>query len=1347
MNLYRLSLISIVACILGLLVLLAVSVRSAQQMEEKQAEIADLLALDERIDMFSSTSDSLLVSGADRNLWQVYRAEARNLREALDRMGRSHPDALKAAHRVRVMVTAVESALDQAELANEATGEAIEPLNVPARSRIIMQQVANQGIALDTALDDALGERQRAIASEARWIGAALAGSTLLFGALCVVAFGLIHRRMALPARTLVSTLERIRDGDTEARAVVGGNDELSQLAQTLNLLLDERQAVESQLRERQKRIESALDQLETTRDHLLRAQAVGRIGSWDVDLAQDRLEWSDQVFEIFGIAPEEFGHTEEAFFALVHPEDRERLLLERAAWLERGGDLDWEHRIVRPNGEVRWVHERARVINGPDGRPSHTTGTVHDITDRRRQETRLRELQELIEGGEDLCGIVDDSYRYLWVNQAYLERYQLSRDKLEGQPMHDLLGADYFEHELKSRIDRCLAGKPQRFETERDYPDLGTRRLLVRYYPIDVPGVARRRVGAVITDVTSIRKTEAEVASQARLLDIAGRAARFGGWSVDLRENICTWSKVTAEIHAMPHGYSPSVDEGISFYAPEWRDRISELFSACAEHGRPYDEELQIIDGKGHRRWVRAVGEPVYDETGTIVKVHGAFQDITDSKRLSLERQQLSERLATMLESITDAFIAFDERWRTIYVNPEAERIFGRPANALLGTTLEDQVPQLVGSAIETAMKQAMETRHASTTEQFFEPLNAWFDVRAYPWTDGIAVVFRDVTESHQLISKLKQQDAELRRSRDELGEALDMRQLLINSLPAQIAMLDPEGNVVDINDRWREFGRLGDNPDPSFGVGTNYIALCEAATDECAFDAMRVAQGLRGVLSGKVDRFELEYPCHAPDRPQWFRVVFNRLASGDGESTGAVAMHVDITERKLAELELERIALEDPLTGALTRLGFDRTLQAHLDARGWESNGVVLTLDIAGLRDINEAHGYDIGDRLLAALTERLREIVGADGLVGRIAGDEFAAYLVPEPQQAVGGMLELVTRDLKRPFKLGADTIEIDIQGGCAGLGERRRPVEELVREAELALFESLSDESSQATWVVYAPEFGDRAHRRIQLTKELRHALEAEQFELHFQPKVDLNDGRLIAAEALLRWNHPERGLQPPGSFIPVAEQSQLIGPIGHWALRAACRHLRDWKAQGLDLVRVSVNVSLVQFLVGDFPAEVRRALRDFDVAPGSLSLEITESVFERHSEKLLAAMRELREAGVRLSLDDFGTGYSSLRYLQQYPFDEVKIDRAFTAGVLTDRFSRDIVRSVMNIAEAMDAETVAEGIESPAVADALLKMGCRIGQGFYYSMPLEAEDFRWLLGTRDRLPLSQGPRED
>jgi len=1339
-NLYRLSLISIAACIAGLVVLLAVTVHSARRMEARQTEIAELLALGERIDAFSAASDSLLLLGADSTLWQRYLDEAQRLRHALDRLGEAHPDARKAAHRMELMRGLIGATMSDS-VAEPGAAPLLEPLDLPMRARIIMQQVANQGIALDTALDDAVGERRRAIAREARWIGATLAGSALLFGALCVVAFGLIHRRMALPARSLVSTLERIRAGATRARAAVTGNDELSRLAETLNTLLDEREAADARLRERQELLETALSELESTRDRLLRAQSVGRIGSWEVDLADQRLHWSDQVYEIFGIAPEDFGGTEEAFFALVHPDDREALLRKRGEWLERGGDLDIEHRIVRPDGDVRWVRERARVIAGPDSTPTNTTGTVQDITEQREQQTRIRELHELIEGSEDLCGIVDDAYRYRWVNQAYLDRYRLSRGEIEGRLMEAVLGEAYFRDVIKPRVDRCLAGEPQRFETERTFPEGGTRRLLARYYPVDVPGQPRRCAGAVITDVTSIRRAEAEVAHQARLLELAGRAARFGGWSVDLREGTCTWSDVTAEIHAMPHGYSPPVEEGIGFYAPEYRDRIRALFTACAERGQAYDEELQIIDADGRRRWVRTVGEPVRDGHGSIVRVQGAFQDITESRHLQLDRERLASRLAAMLESITDGFVAFDEDWRYVYVNGEGARMLGRSEEELLGASLWSEFPALVGTAIDNTLRRAMEARESASAEEYFEPLDTWFDMRAYPWQEGIAVFFRDVTENHRMVDKLRQQEADLRRSRDELDAALATRLALINSLPAHIALLDSQADIIDVNQQWRHFGAENESSDPSYGVGRNYLAICEAATGDCGDEAGEVAAGLREVLSGKRKVFALEYPCHSPEDQRWFRVMFNRLDADPAMPGGAVAMHVDITERKLAERQLEKLAYEDPVTGLLSRGGFARRLRARLDQFGWPPDNVVAMVDVVNQRDINDAHGYSTGDRLLTELGRRIREQCSEDGLAARAGGDEFVVVVSPDPGQTAEQVMGQLRRTISRPYALDGAEIEITVWMGFTQFGSRPRDPEDLIREAELALFENRKQASSRQPWLGFTPALDTQSRQRIRLTGELRHALEADQFELHFQPKVDLADGRLISAEALLRWQHPERGLQPPGLFIPIAEQSQLIGPIGDWTLRDACRQLNQWHAAGLEGVHVSINVSLVQFTLGNFPSNVRAALDDFGVPPSALTLEITETVFERQSDELLADIRALHELGVRLSLDDFGTGYSSLVYLQRYPFDEIKIDRAFVSRLLVEDYSRNIVRSVIDVAEALDAEVVAEGIESREVAVALREMGVRIGQGFYYSMPLEAEDFRWLLEKRSNLPLN------
>ncbi|MBS3805507.1 MAG: EAL domain-containing protein [Oleiphilaceae bacterium] len=458
-----------------------------------------------------------------------------------------------------------------------------------------------------------------------------------------------------------------------------------------------------------------------------------------------------------------------------------------------------------------------------------------------------------------------------------------------------------------------------------------------------------------------------------------------------------------------------------------------------------------------------------------------------------------------------------------------------------------------------------------------------------------------------------------------------------------------------------------------------------------------------------------------------------------GEGHDLRVIAAVNDITELKDARKAVERAAYEDRLTGLLSREGFNRRLQQWIDQECRQVRGVVLTVDIVSLRDVNDAYGYDSGDQLLAKFGRRLEEQTGEHGLAGRISGNKFSLFLLPDPAEALTARLDQLRDSLLIPFELNGVAIEMPFKLGYTCLTGDQRPAEGLLREAEMALSQHRKEPS--VPWVAYSNHLQEGARQRIELTRELRLALKEDQFELHFQPKVDLATGTLVACEALLRWNHPERGLISPGVFIPIAEQSQLIGPIGDWVVCRACQHLRDWRNAGLEPVRVAVNVSVIQFEMGDFASRVRTVLEQSGVAPEELALEVTESVFEQESEMLLNQMYALRDMGVWLSLDDFGTGYSSLLYLQRYPFNEIKIDQGFVFHLLDDSFSRNIVETVMKLAKVLDAEIIAEGIESAEVGDALLAMGCRFGQGFFYSMPLEAEDFRWLLEQRSKLPLN------
>lgn len=570
-------------------------------------------------------------------------------------------------------------------------------------------------------------------------------------------------------------------------------------------------------------------------------------------------------------------------------------------------------------------------------------------------------------------------------------------------------------------------------------------------------------------------------------------------------------------------------------------------------------------------------------------------------------------------------------------------------------------------------------------------------------------------------------------------LAPASAIRTALLNAMPAHIAVLDVDGTVLDVNDRWRHFGLSNGYRQHDLGVGRNYIEICRRAAAEAVEDAERIVEGLQSVLAGTQDAFVLEYPCHAPNEQRWFRLVVEQLLLDPDRPgpQGAVVMHVDITDRVLAERQLSRIAYHDPVTDTMNRRGFIQAFEEWVLREGWPSDGFIVMLDIEGLRKVNDAHGFACGDRLLARIGRRLHERMGGSGIVGRTGGDEFVVFFPPQPGRTGEDQRLLLGTAFEGPFELGAVRVDAVARFGYTRLGAQKRDAESLLHEAELALFEK---GTPGGVWGEYTDALDFEARRRLRLSGELRRALDDRQFELHYQPKVDLQSGRMVAGEALMRWNHPERGLQSPGVFIPIAEQSQLIVPLGNWALREACRHLRDCRNDGLTGFAVSVNVSMVQLRSDAFFRRVRDALNDYGIPPEALTLEITESVFENESDRLRQRLQDLHDLGIRLSLDDFGTGYSSLLYLQRYPFDEIKVDRGFVMGILHDSYSRRIVQTVIGIADALGADVVAEGVETRAVADALQELGVRVVQGFYYSVPLAIEDFRWLLSSDRTLPV-------
>ena len=431
---------------------------------------------------------------------------------------------------------------------------------------------------------------------------------------------------------------------------------------------------------------------------------------------------------------------------------------------------------------------------------------------------------------------------------------------------------------------------------------------------------------------------------------------------------------------------------------------------------------------------------------------------------------------------------------------------------------------------------------------------------------------------------------------------------------------------------------------------------------------------------------------------------------------------------DRKRTEVQLAHLALHDHLTGLPNRSVFDDRLEHALQRRRDGQGGVaVLFVDLDGFKRLNDSFGHGAGDDVLREAAVRIRAAVRPHDTVARLGGDEFTVLC--EGVHGDGGALtigERIAEELARPLVIDGHEILLRASIGVV-LAEREHvTAEELRQQSDDAMYRAKARGGGCPQ--LYTPgRPRERAGHEIQVESALRRAI-PDELVAHFQPVVELDGGRLVGVEALVRWQHPSRGLVPPGEFIPVAEQSGLIVALGDWMLGESCRQAVGW-----DDLRVSVNVSGRQVAEGSLVASVARALEESGLPPERLQLELTETVLMDDIDGHVALMREVKELGVSLALDDFGKGYSSLSYLHRFPLDRIKIDRAFVGGLPESRASLAIVSAVVSFAGALDIEVVAEGVETQAQVDALRSLGCDYAQGFFFHRPVEPERITALLG--------------
>ena len=709
------------------------------------------------------------------------------------------------------------------------------------------------------------------------------------------------------------------------------------------------------------------------------------------------------------------------------------------------------------------------------------------------------------------------------------------------------------------------------------------------------------------------------------------------------------------------------------------------------------------------------------------IATLAGSFNAMACAVRDAQAKLTTSEeRLAITLHSIGDAILATDADERVTLMNPVAEGLtgwlmdeaLGRPVgeifvieNALTGAPAEIPVSRVIreGQVVGLANHTILRARNGAR----FHIADSAAPIRsAQGELQGVVLVFRDVSEEYRLRQELANSELHFR--------------TLANSGQALVWTAGQDRGCDYFNETWLRF--TGRPLEQELGEG-----WAEGLHPQ---DRPRCLETYRAAFDRR-EPFSMEYRLrHASGEYRWILNQGSPRFDTQGQFLGYVGYCMDVTEAKRAEAEIERLAYHDALTGLPNRdLFIDRLSQALAVAQRNRRCGAVLFVDLDQFKRINDVHGHAMGDAVLKKVARRLEYYLREEDTVARLGGDEFVILLpdlaasLDDAGSLVMAVAEKIRSALEHPIVIDNQEYITGASIGITLFPKDSESSEDLMREADTAMYRA--KELGRNALAYFEPTMQEAVAERYALDRELREAVRDRSLELHLQSQVNAS-GQVIGAEVLVRWRHPQRGMVMPSSFIPLAEESGLIVPLGEWVLREACMLIARLDSEGRGL-RIAVNVSPRQFHQADFVQRVKDILAATGADPSYLTLEITENLLIEHASESVARMIELASLGLRFAVDDFGTGYSSLAYLKRLPLSELKIDKSFVQDIPHDPNDVALVETILSMASHLQFEVVAEGVENEAQFTFLRQQGCERFQGYYFQRPREMR--AWI----DRLP--------
>jgi diguanylate cyclase (GGDEF)-like protein/PAS domain S-box-containing protein len=890
------------------------------------------------------------------------------------------------------------------------------------------------------------------------------------------------------------------------------------------------------------------------------------------------------------------------------------------------------------------------------------------------------------------------------------------SEERILGKSIEEVFGQEIVDW-VQPYLDRAMAGTPQTYERLATWANRGQRWTRGHVLPDRRPDGSIAGVYTVLMDIHEdvvLRENLQQQERQLRLFtDNVPEAIVY--LDLDRRYKFVNNTFLQQRGKARHEVIGKTSAEVLGEEAAQ----LATPFVERAFRGETVTYERLAIMGDGTRRWMRNRTVPDFAADGTVQGLYVAGVDIHDIKVAQEVLRTSEAELRQAMDSLPYPMAYIDKNLHYCFINKALEQAIGRPRSEIIGSDLrsvfsperyEESKPLWARAlAGETVNVERLTT--TSSGEQ------RWMIMRYTPRLDdgGNVIGFYSAATD---VDGLKRTELELRRANWLLSSHFE-------NTPLAVIEWDPDFRVR----RWSP------QAEKMFGWSERDVRA-KPFTDwkfVVEDDLAQVASVTQKLITKAEQRTtSLNRNYRKDGRVIWCEWYNSTLSDESGQIISVLSLVQDVTTRVLAEERLVHQATHDSLTGLPNRTMLqDRLRQAIVRARRSGCRVAALFVDLDRFKDVNDTLGHRVGDELLREMSLRLGRVVRESDLLVRLSGDEFMVVLeqvndLDSPRTVAAKLLD----EISHPSYIEGHEIHVSASIGISLFPDDAEDVEALLKNADMAMYRA--KEMGKNAFEVFSPDLAEHGSAMRLLENSLRSAIARNEFELYYQPKIEMSTGRIVGAEALLRWHHPHRGMVPPGEFIHLAEETGLVHDIGNWVLEKAFLQIRDWHAKGHSHLRLAINLAAGQFRATHLADRIREKMQRIGCDAHAIEVEVTETGMLRDPEGVGHTLSALREFGVSVAIDDFGTGYSSLSHLKRFPIDTLKIDKSFVAEVLIDKGDAAIVSAVIAMAQALEIEVVAEGVETPAQRQMLADLGCQAWQGYLFSEALPAPAFEDLL---------------